>query len=113
MIDTPEFDKSQCTGGIVKGYTGCLCPHCSSYRALKGRWILGLKGNLERGFEISVLRENNRHGIASWGWYGEAKLLVCTAEPDSTNQLVFDELLSAARRIAERMNVEERTPAYF
>lgn len=40
-------------------------------------WIAQVKGDPDsKHWEISVVRLNNTHGRASWGWFDENKLLV-------------------------------------
>ena len=41
------------------------------------KWISQIKGNPNsKSWEISVVRENNDHGRASWGWFGADKILI-------------------------------------
>ena len=40
-------------------------------------WLVQVRGNVNGGaWEISVVREDNAHGRASWGWFDDRKLLV-------------------------------------
>lgn len=44
---------------------------------MRGKWIPQVKGDPNgRSWEISVVREDNRHGRISWGWFDAGKLLV-------------------------------------
>jgi hypothetical protein len=48
---------------------------------MKGKWIVQVKGNphtetMPASWEITVVRSDNIHGIKSWGWIDEHKLLV-------------------------------------
>lgn len=101
------FEEHKCQGNLLKGYSGCMCDYCREYRALPGTWIVNTKGGIGKGgFEISVLRENNRHGQASYGWFGEDKILIShdyqrTAE---MLQLVWERLLKVAHEVAEELN---------
>lgn len=41
------------------------------------KWIVSVKGNPSgSSWEISVLRADNTHGIHSYGWFDEDKLLI-------------------------------------
>lgn len=73
-----------------------------------GHWIVHTKGAANQpAFEISVLRENNRHGIASYGWFGSDKLLIShNGGPCHwpVTQQVWNELLGVAERVAASLN---------
>lgn len=46
---------------------------------MKDKWVVDVKTvPYFKGikFEVSVVRENNKYGIASWGWRGEDKLIL-------------------------------------
>lgn len=56
---------------------------------MKNKWEVMLKGNMnekgldlddfeeeEFGFELSVIRKNNKHGHDSWGWGDENKIIL-------------------------------------
>lgn len=41
------------------------------------KWLVQVKGDPNGArWEISVVREDNDHGRASWGWFDQNKLLV-------------------------------------
>lgn len=45
------------------------------------KWIVEVKGDPHKtscpaDWEISVVREDNEHGLKSWGWFDENKLLI-------------------------------------
>lgn len=43
-----------------------------------GKWLAQVFGDPETdSFEISVVREDNEQGRNSWGWFNDAKMLVC------------------------------------
>lgn len=103
---TPAFDKTQCKGGELQGYTGCLCEYCLSYRELQGRWIVNVKGDCNT-YEISVLRENNRHGIASYGWFSDDKRVIASNVHRNfavIDEYVRDALVRLARDYADKPN---------
>lgn len=41
------------------------------------KWIAQIKGDVNGdSWEISVVRDDNKHGQLSWGWFDDRKLLV-------------------------------------
>lgn len=71
------------------------------------KWIVNVKGKPNASFEISVLREDNHHGISSYGWFGEDKLYVssCGGPCDNTvSPYVWDKLIQVAEEYAEQLN---------
>jgi len=43
----------------------------------KPKWLAQVKGDPDTArWEISIVREDNEHGRASWGWFDEDKLLI-------------------------------------
>jgi hypothetical protein len=68
-----KYDKSKCKSPMFKGYTGCMCTYCEWFKNQRGEWKLSIKGNRFYGAEIAAVRENNRHGFASWGWFDKYK----------------------------------------
>ena len=107
-----QFDETRCTGNLLQGYTGCMCDYCQAFKRLPGTWIVNTKGGPNRrSFEVSVLRENNRHGIASYGWFDESKSLIshnggpCQwPVPDR----VWTGLVKLAHEFAEELNKQEQ-----
>jgi hypothetical protein len=77
---------------------------------MKGKWVVEVKGRPEEGhFEISIIRENNYQGKASWGWFGDNKLLVThngTGRIPMTKQ-IWDWQVAIANEVAEKLNAEE------
>jgi len=77
------------------------------------KWIVNIKGGPNQtSWEISVLRDDNTHGIASYGWCdGKHKILIghnggpCN---DIATPRVWDGLLDLANTIAQEMNEGER-----
>lgn len=72
------------------------------------KWIVNIKGRAGRvPFEISVVREDNKHGILSYGWFNEHKLLIShNGGPCDwpVTQFVWDNLILVARKTAKHMN---------
>ena len=110
-MQTPVFDKELCKGKMLQGYSGCCCDYCRSFKLLKGRWIVNIQGAAgKETFEISVLRENNRHGIASYGWFDEEKLLIShNGGPCHwpVTPFVWEGLVKLATYVADQLNKEE------
>lgn len=76
--------------------------------AIKPRWLVNVFGGPgESSFEISVAREDNRHGRESYGWFDERKLLVShnggPCRWPVTPQ-VWKRLLDAAKDVAADLN---------
>ncbi len=76
------------------------------------KWIVNSKGKAgDRGFEISVVREDNKHGIASFGWFDENKLLIThNGGPCSwpLHTLVWDKSIKLAQEVADELNRQEK-----
>lgn len=53
--------------------------------------------------EISVLREDNKHGIESYGWDGEDKMIVYENE-EGTDKKTRDEFIKRAHIICAAFN---------
>jgi hypothetical protein len=44
---------------------------------MTGKWIVNVFGDVDGDtWEVSVVREDNFHGLRSWGWFDANKLLV-------------------------------------
>ena len=72
------------------------------------KWIVNIKGEANSEcFEISVLREDNRHGISSYGWFNESKLLIShNGGPCSWPLIdkVWDKMVKLADEVATELN---------
>ena len=76
---------------------------------MTGRWIVDAKGGPNQAsWEISVLREDNAHGIASYGWFEpHGKVFIGSSGgpcSEKVSQYVWDRLVILADRVAERLN---------
>lgn len=70
-------------------------------------WIVNIKDGPSAPFEISVVRSDNTHGIDSYGWFDENKLLISHSGgpcPWGVKPFVWDMLIKIAERVADRMN---------
>ena len=102
------YDKEKCSSRIFQGYTGCMCDYCKWYGSQKGRWIVSKKGTpTNEHHEIALVRENNRHGLASYGWNGENKIIISSSTNYTIPKEVFDTLLKTAQKLANKYNKKE------
>ena len=82
----------------------------SSFGNGKAPWVVDVKGNPGRSFEISVLREDNVHGKISYGWTGYNKKHIAGSGGPcryTVSESVFDALIEVACAEAARLNAEE------
>ena len=75
----------------------------------KGKWIVHPHSFRKKGSRaVSIIREDYHHGIDSYGWYNDSKILFCA---DTMYGLIDDELVEAAIGLAikrcEKLNLEE------
>ena len=104
---SPAITNSNHPRDIGMGEVGAK--HSADY---KGKWIAHTKGGPDkRAYEIVVLREDNKFGMASYGWFDDGKLLVLYGGGPTgwtVSQEVWDELVGMAEKIAARRNENER-----
>jgi len=71
-------------------------------------WEVQVKGEkLSKSWEISVVRIDNEHGHASWGWFGETKLLVSHSGGPCRWPIVgfvWDEQIRIAHELCAKLN---------
>lgn len=81
-----------------------------------GKWIVQIKGEeCGKSFEISVVREDNQLGRASWGWFNEKKLLIShNGGPCNwpLTKIVWDKMVKLAEEIAADLN-SRNVPSVF
>lgn len=79
------------------------------------KWIAHVKGAAgSQSFEIAVLREDNAHGIASYGWFDDNKLLVTHSGGPChwpLTPLIWNHQVRLAHKIADEMNALEAWPS--
>jgi len=79
--------------------------------SVNSKWIVHIKDERSNDcFEITVLREDNEHGIESYGWIDEDKLLISSsggASEDLVTEKVWDKLVRVACEVARELNQEE------
>ena len=77
---------------------------------MTGKWIVNTKGGPQKtSFEISVIRRDNAHGIQSYGWFDENKLLIShNGGPCQwlITGRVWDKLLTVADEVANELNTK-------
>lgn len=100
------YDKTKCTASLFKGYSGCCCNYCTEYSNQKSKWTLHIFGGPARGHEVSLVRETNRHGLASWGWSGPNKIIVST-NSNTVPKEVFYAIVKTARSLVYKKNKKE------
>lgn len=75
------------------------------------KWIVNVKGRAgAEAFEISVIRADNKHGLSSYGWFDERKLLVTHNGGPCHDHLVprvWDGAVKLAHEVADEMNAAE------
>ena len=78
-----------------------------------GRWQIDVKGDWNtakepEGYEISVLREDNKSGKKSFGWCDENKLLIASDEVyGEISEEFWNKLVRLANQIADILNSEK------
>ena len=69
------------------------------------KWIVDIKGGANsEGFEISVVRQSNKHGIRSYGWFGPDKVMIASDSRESLIPIVWDRMIVLANEVAEDLN---------
>jgi|688.fasta_scaffold61293_13 hypothetical protein len=81
------------------------------------KWVVSIKGKVEsQDFEVSVLRDDNKHGKLSYGWFGDNKLLIiqhgCGAygiriTSPLIRKIVLDKSVKFAQELADELNFSE------
>lgn len=76
------------------------------------KWVAHTKGGYTTdGFEICVIRDNNKHGKESYGWFGKDKILVSDSGGPCHGRIrhkfLWDGLVKLAHEMADILNKEE------
>lgn len=77
------------------------------------KWIVHTKGRHDDGFEICVIRADNVHGLASYGWFDENKILISSSGSPCNTKIpffVWQRLVALAESLVLEMNLAERDP---
>ena len=78
---------------------------------MPNKWIVNVKGSANSSaFEICVVRENNTHGIKSYGWFDENKLLISHNGGPCTwplIPLVWNKMIKIANEVVIELNTSE------
>ncbi|CAM0015632.1 hypothetical protein VPHK359_0076 [Vibrio phage K359] len=73
------------------------------------KWIVNIKGSFKESPEISVVRSDNEHGLESYGWFDENKILIFGSGGPcrySLSKEVFDCHVKTAEYLANKLNEE-------
>lgn len=78
----------------------------------KAKWVVHTKGGRTTdGFEVCVIRDDNRHGKASYGWFGKDKIYISDCggpcHHKIANKMIWDGLVELAHKVADALNKEE------
>jgi hypothetical protein len=70
-------------------------------------WIVSIKGWCdEPAYEISVVKQNNEHGLKTYGWFDENKLLITHngAGRVPMEEIVWNRQMKLAKDVADLLN---------
>lgn len=77
------------------------------------KWSVDVKGHaMARDWEISVVHERFPHGISSFGWFGDCKVLIGSSGGPCHNPAikpVWDALLVVAQTVCDQLNAGAQT----
>lgn len=78
---------------------------------MENKWLVSIKGKANAdNFEISIVRDSNKHGQRSYGWFGEDKKLIASSGGpcrESVDKYVWDRHIETAEQYAMILNGEE------
>jgi hypothetical protein len=78
---------------------------------MENYWKVDVKGSQgSDSFEISVIRSENAHGFASYGWFGKDKLLISHSGGPCKwplEPIVWSKMIELAHDVAREMNEKE------
>jgi hypothetical protein len=69
-----------------------------------GKWFVHTHGDAHSNGEISVVREDFKHGFRSYGWEGPAKFIVKQWDQQIAEEGDWDILIKAAHSFADQLN---------
>lgn len=85
-------------------------------KAYEGKWIVNIKDDRKNErFEISVVREGNKHGQRSYGWFDENKLLIThNGNPMRADmpEFIWQKMIRLAHEVANELNESENKVCY-
>ena len=81
---------------------------------MSSKWVVHTKGGYTTdGFEICVIRDNNKHGKESYGWFDKNKILVSESgslcKNKIANKIIWDGLVELAHKVADILNESEKS----
>lgn len=73
------------------------------------KWVVSCKGSIERkSYELSIVREDNQHGLISWGWLDTTSKLLISHEGGHgvwpMRPEIWERLKGLAQEICDDMN---------
>ena len=68
-----------------------------------GKWLVHTIGDASESGEISIVREDFKHGFRSLGWEGPAKYIIKKWNQNASQQ-VWDAMIEMAKMFAEELN---------
>lgn len=78
----------------------------------KNKWkVCKMGGPSTGGWELSVIRESNKHGRESYGWFDKNKLLISETNWGTNHpkyKQIWKKLLKVAEEIAAELNGEQQ-----
>jgi len=71
-------------------------------------WIINIKGEPNsNAWEISVIKEDDDHGLKSYGWFGENKRYISSSGGPCNyivDEFTWNELIKIAKKVAKHLN---------
>jgi hypothetical protein len=67
------------------------------------KWLLVVHGDKNR-FEVSAVRESNKHGQKSWGWDDSGRKIILAENRTPTTLNFFNKLVMLAEKEVEELN---------
>lgn len=74
---------------------------------MKHRWVVHVNGSASNEYEVSVVHTSFQHGIDSWGWAGEFKIIIDAGERVSKGY--FKRMTERAEVVANALNLQDDT----
>jgi hypothetical protein len=77
------------------------------------KWVVHTKGGYTTdGFEVCVIRADNKHGKESYGWFDKDKIYISGSggpcHHKIVSKMIWDGLVELAHKVADKMNEERK-----